>query len=166
MKKLISILIATFIFSLAGFSPQGAADCGGKNCPLKMHGRGEGHEKEKYACPIVDKLMRKGHFYLENQEALGLSEEQVAQIKQIKLEAKKDYIRQMGEFQIARLEMGYQLSQTNPDTKGVNDLIDQQAASMAQGAKASVAELLKLKSVLTEEQRVKAKELLDSDRDR
>lgn len=149
MKKSAGLLIAALFLTLIGSNFQALAE----------HGHGRGHEEEKYACPITSKLMKKGHFYLENQTELGLSEEQVTKIKQIKHEAKKAHLRQMAEFQIAALDIQHALSQPQVDADALYVLIDRNSASMSQAAKDTVSAFISLKAVLTGEQQTKVREL-------
>jgi len=103
--------------------------------------------------------MTKAHFYLENQKEIGLSEDQVNSIKELKLERKIAYVRQMSEQQVFILDVTHKLSQPKVDVEGIGAMIDQQIVPMAASAKETVAAYAKLKSILSEEQRAKAKEL-------
>ena len=125
-----------------------------------MRGNGRGFNKsEKYACPITAKLMKKGKFFLAHETELGLSEEQVDQIKAIKLDTKKAAARQKAEHEIFMLDMESKLSETAVDVDGISRMIDEQIPMMTQGAKKTVEDFAKLKAVLTPEQLAKAKEL-------
>ena len=134
---------------------------GGKQCPMSEkdcdHQDCKGGDDTK--CPIVGKLMKKAGFFLENQKEIGLSEDQVTQIKAIKMEAKRGYIRAGADMEIFELDLKEKLSDPVLDTDSVNAMIDQASAGMASGAKASIASYVKLKAVLSPEQMAKAKEI-------
>ena len=158
MKKiflLLSVLVLPLTLALPAY-----ANCSGDHCPMKKGGHG--HGGEKYECPIVAKFMKKAHFFLEHQQELGLKDEQVKAIKDLKTEVEKNYIRQSAEMKIFQLDMEAKMSEPKVDVEGINGMIDKGMASMAESAKASVASYAKLKGVLSDEQMSKAKELWHS----
>ncbi len=157
MKKALLILGILATFAFAATLPA-YAECHGGSCPMKHDGQSHG-EEEEYQCPVVAKLMKKAHFFLENQKDLGLSDEQVTNIKAIKMDTKKAYIRQMAEMQIFELDMQAELSEPKVDAEKLNGMIDTMSANMATGGKASVAAFVKLKGVLSDDQMAKAKEI-------
>ncbi len=160
MKKAILSLalsaLVLFLSSPAAFADYQGGPCAGGKCPFK--GRGMMAE-EMYACPITQKVMTKAHFFLDNQKELELSDDQVRQIKEIKLETKKAYLRQMTEHQIFELDVQYKMSEPKLDRKGIDAMIDQVAKSMTASAKETVSAYEKLKAVLSEDQLKKAKDL-------
>ena len=99
-----------------------------------------------------------GHEYLEHREQLGLSEQQVQDIKAMKLEMKKSMIRKMANMQIFKLDMKQHLSADTLNAEAINAMIDQQMSTMAAGAKEGVAAFVKLRSILTAEQQAKFKD--------
>ncbi len=108
--------------------------------------------------------MKKAKFFLKNQKEIGLSEEQVAQIKAIKLNTKKTALRQSAEMDIFKMELDAKLSDTKLDTAAIDAMLDQASGGWGAGAKASVAEYAKLKAVLNEQQMAKAKEIWMKDK--
>lgn len=138
------------------------ANYGGSQCPAggdhKACGQ-SGCEDQSYPCPIVDKAMKKACFYLENQDELGLSEEQVKSVKDIKMWFKKQMIRGQADMQIMMLDMNAKLSEETVDVEGTGVMIDEWMAGMAKEAKASLEAYAKLKAVLTPDQHAKAKEI-------
>lgn len=130
----------------------GKSECGKGDCDKSDCGSCEG-------CPILGKIMKKAKFFLSNQKEIGLSEEQVAQIKTIKLEAKKAGLRQAAEMKIFEMDIDAKLSNPKLDTEAINAMLDQASSGWGAGAKASVAEYVKLKAVLNEQQMAKAKEI-------
>lgn len=134
-------------------------DCAGKQCSLKGGSDcGKGGDCDA-PCPIASKLLKKAHFYLENQTELGLSEDQVKQIKAIKAQNKKAAIKAKADMEIAQMDMMEKLSETKVDVEALNAMVDQASSGMAAGAKATIADYAKLKAVLNEQQHAKAKEL-------
>jgi len=113
-------------------------------------------------CPILEKFMKKAHFFLENQTEIGLSEEQVTVIKKMKVDMKKKMIRNKADMQIHMLDMKAKLHEPIMDVAGINAMIDESMAQMAASAKAAIASLAELKGVLTAEQMEKAKEIWKS----
>jgi hypothetical protein len=124
-----------------------------KDCSKGDCGKGSG------GCPLVEKFMKKAHFFLDNQSEIGLTDEQVTKINTLKMDMKKTMIRNMAEHEIFMLDMKSKLSEPALDVEGINAMIDQSMAGMAAGAKGTVAALAELKSVLTEDQMTKAKEI-------
>lgn len=159
MKKfLLSVAFLTGLV-LAG---NAWADHGGAQCPVggdrKTCGQSR-YEDQSYPCPILDKAMKKAHFYLDHQDELGLSEEQIRSVKDIKMWFKKQMIRGQADMEIMMLDMKSKLNEEAVDVEGINTMIDEGMAGMAKSAKDSVEAYAKLKSVLTPEQIAKAKEI-------
>ena len=160
MKKMILFSVLPALLALSGTSPI-FADHGSGSCSRKHFSRS--HEEKENTCPITSKLMKKAHFYLEHQKDLGLTEDQVAVIKDLKLETKKTSIRQSAEMQIFSLDVQHKMAQTEVDVDGISAMIDQMSAAMTASAKEILNSFVKLKAVLTPEQTARAKELwLDS----
>lgn len=165
-KKITTLLLAVF-FLLSLALPAMAGDCKGGQCPMKNAQGGCGKSggscgNKEYQCPIVAKLMKKAHFFLENQKEIGLSEDQVQAIKAIKIEAKKSYIRQEAEMKIFEMDLDQKLSEPKVDVEALNAMMDSASAGFAQGGKATVASYAKLKAVLKDDQMAKAKEIWKS----
>lgn len=162
MKKIYALMLALFLglgtFALpamAGHDGHGAEqkmckmcdkkDCDGMDCD--------------YDCPITAKIMKKAKFFLANQKEIGLSDEQVAQIKAIKLETKKGYIRTKAEMEVFMLDLDAKLSEPKIDEAAIGTMFDSASAGWSTGMKSGVATYLKLKAVLNEAQMAKAKEI-------
>ncbi len=172
MKKTIlwflALLLVGSIVALPAF-----ADCDkhGKQCSLSGDksecGKGDCDKSDCGSCsecPIQNKIMKKAKFFLKNQKEIGLSEEQVAQIKAIKLNTKKTALRQSAEMDIFKMELDAKLSDTKLDTAAIDAMLDQASGGWGAGDKASVAEYAKLKAVLNEQQMAKAKEIWMKDK--
>lgn len=110
-------------------------------------------------CPIVSKLMKKAGFYLENADEIGLTDDQVKQIKAIKMDAKKEVILGKAQMEVAMLDMESNLSSDPIDAAALDQLIDKNMAEMGAGAKKMVQQYSTLKQVLNADQKKKAKEI-------
>ena len=115
--------------------------------------------QEESGCPIVSKLMKKSGFYLKNADEIGLSEDQVKQIKAIKLEAEKDEILGGAQMKVAFLDIESKMSADPVDQEALNAVVEGLSTSMNQGAKKTIKLYVDLKSVLTADQKKKAKEI-------
>ena len=167
MKKLIlSVLALVLILGGVVLTAQanhheGKSD--GK-CPMggeeKKCSKSKGDcDKGGSECPIVSKLMKKAGFYLENADEIGLSEEQVNQIKAIKTDTKKEMILGGAQMEVSMLDMEDKMKADPVDAEGLNQIIDKNLAEMATGAKKTVQRYAALKQVLTADQKKKAKEI-------
>ncbi|MBI4398786.1 MAG: hypothetical protein HY586_06645 [Candidatus Omnitrophica bacterium] len=108
---------------------------------------------------LAGKFFYKACGVLSQREALGLSDEQVNTLKNLKLDIQKNLIRQGAEIKILELELVSKLHNTPIDTGAVNKLIDQKYDLKKAVNKELVNAYAKLKSTLTEEQWAKFKEL-------
>lgn len=154
MKKL--TLMTLILFLAAAVPAMAEGQCPrGMDCP-KSHDCGGDKESP---CPIVAKLMKKAKFFLANAEAIGLTDEQIQQIKAIKVDAEKDEILGGAQMQVAFLELESKMSADPVDLEAINKTVDELSAGMSKGAKKSAQRYVDLKSILTVEQKKKAKEI-------
>ena len=154
MKKMMFLLVlgtAVFLSSTAS-AHFWNGKCKGKECPLKT-------EKECCQCPITDKFMKKAHFLLEQKSEVGLTDDQVKTIKELKLQMEKDSIRQSADKKTFMLDLQSKLSEDKVDIEGANTLIDQNFAAASAAAKSNLATYAKLKSLLNPDQIKKMKTL-------
>ena len=158
MKRTLTFaaLIAALIFS---FTPLASANHG--SCPM---GKGsdcgsKDQYEEKSPCQIMNQLLDRAHEALEHKKTLGLTPEQVATIRSIKIENKKRVIQQMAGMQIMMIDVKVKMMDEVFDAKGLSDLVDQGSVAMAEGAKQTIQDYEKLLNVLTAEQREKLKTL-------
>ena len=124
-----------------------------------------GKDSGYYHSGLKEKFFHKAHFYLEHQEELGLSEEQVDQIKALKIEVKKNMIRQGAEIDILKIDIHAGLREKQPDVDALHKLIDQKYNIKKTKAKTLVSSIVQVKSILTEEQSEKSKEIWRASRD-
>lgn len=162
MKKILMISVLALGLVFAG-TASADHECGGGQCPMKGGSeksceRG-GSDCEKGGCPILNKILMKSCFFLSNKTELGLSDEQVAKIQGIQLEAKKSAVKMGADMQLWTMDLEAKLSEPTVDVQGISAMIDQGTAAMGQSAKTSVQWYADLKAVLTPEQMAKAKEI-------
>jgi hypothetical protein len=129
--------------------------CKGDDCGKCNSGKNSDCDK----CPIMSKIMKKAKFFLSNSKEIGLSDEQVAAIKAIKMDTKKAGIRTEAEMKIWEMDLDAKLSEPAVDVEGLNAMIDKASAGWGEGAKQGIATYAKLKAILSEAQMAKAKEI-------
>lgn len=122
----------------------------------KRGGHGDGGGK-------LEKIFfMKAHFILENQEELGLAEDKVQAVKQLKLETKKALIRQNADLEIVSLDVMSELHEYPVDVKALNALLDRKFELKKADAKNMVAAIAQLKETLTPDQYAKMRSLWQS----
>ncbi len=163
MKKLIItgmvVLSLGLMTSLPAMAEHGSK-CSGNFCKYSGQKSDKACNKggdEGYQCPITVKIMKKAHFFLDNQEAIGLTNDQIAKIKAIKHETAKGIILAGAHMKVFEMDLKQQM-QANPiDQAGLNAMIDQSASGWGEGAKKSLQTYINLKATLTDSQMAKAK---------
>lgn len=108
---------------------------------------------------LESKFYHKMMTVIKNQEELGLSDEQVKKLKDLKLTTKKEEIRKKAEIDMLAIDIKAGMWEDAIDINVVNALIDKKYELKKEKAKALVAAYVALKSVLTEEQQEKLKGL-------
>ncbi len=146
MKNFVMALLIAILAFPASLS---YADHGGQ-CPAGKGG---------YQCPITEKFMKKAHFILENKDEIGLTEEQVKTIKDLKLKVKKGAIKQGADLEMMMLDLEGKMSEDQVDVEGINAMIDEGFSSMSGATKEVVSDYAKLKGTLTPEQMTKLKSI-------
>lgn len=106
-----------------------------------------------------DKFSHKVKMILSNKEELGLSEEQLKKIKELKMATAKDLIRIKAEIDIAALDIEAAMWGEAADTGALNKLIDKKYDLKKEKDKSLAAACAALKGILTEEQKEKMKGL-------
>ena len=163
MRSKLALLSILTLAAFAVAAPQAQAGCPLKGGECSHCSKGGDSECSKGdcggegGCPIMAAFKKKSHFFLENAQEIGLSDEQVTAIKAMKTQVKKWEIQQMAGMQIGMMDMEEKLHANPVDVEGLNAMIDQGMADMGKGAKELVATYAKLKAVLTPEQMTKAK---------
>lgn len=161
MKRL--SLIALMMFVFASITPTFADRCPDKQCSKGEYKSACKSCGEKdcgnHPCPITSKLMKKSCFLLGNAEEIGLSDDQVKKIKTIKMDAKKQMILGEAQMKIAFIDMTAKLHEEKLDLEGLNKMVDDFSAGMAESTKKTIQSYADLKGILTDEQMKKAKEV-------
>jgi len=116
--------------------------------------KGSGHHSM-----LADKFFSKAHFLLVHQESLGLAEDQVNQIKSLKMDVKKELVRRGANIDIVKIDIHSHLWQKQIDVAAINGLIDQKYDLKKEKAKYLVSSYAQLKGMLTDEQMEKAKSI-------
>lgn len=105
------------------------------------------------------KFFQKFGKIMKNQEALGLSDEQLDVIKKLKWDLKKEMIKQTAEIDVLEVDIDAALYEDTVDMEKVGGLIDQKYEYKKAKAKTIAGAVAELKKILTEEQLAKLKEL-------
>lgn len=116
-----------------------------QGCP-KGKGSGQG-------CGFEKNLFSKLHLALVHQEKLGLTEEQVAKIKQLKMSTKKDLIKREAEIDLVTVDIKTKLCEDNICQKSIGKLIDKKYDLKKEKAKALVGVFEEMKNILSDEQK-------------
>jgi Spy/CpxP family protein refolding chaperone len=123
---------------------------------------GKSHSKSNYRGDLESKLFGKAHYILKNEEELGLSEDQVQQIKDLKRSVKKSLIMQKAQIEVIAVDIKSMLYDNPVDVEGVNALVDQKYDIKKAKTKGLVESFAQLKATLSEEQWAKLKSLWKS----
>jgi len=89
------------------------------------HGHKYGKDKDWKDMSLEDKFMKKAHFLKMYGEEVGLTEEQVQRVKDLKYEVKRVVIQQNAEKDLLKVDIWKEIYE-KPDTfEKLNELIDQ-----------------------------------------
>lgn len=108
---------------------------------------------------LSDKFFMKTMFILENSDALALTEEQIQNIKKLKMDTQKELIKKKADIEIIELDIHSGLMEDKIDTKNVGKLVDQKMELKKQKTMTLVESYASLKNILTEEQKKSLKDL-------
>ena len=133
-------LMSLFLFSSTGFSWGGGS-------------RGESQST------FEDMFFFKAHGMIAKADELGLTEKQQEDIKSLKMDVKKQLIRQDAEIDLITVDIKQQMYQDSIDVNAVGKLLDQKYDLKKIKAKYLLESISKLKQVLSDEQRNKLKTL-------
>ena len=100
--------------------------------------------------------------YTRAHEELGLSEDKVDAIKNLKLETEKVLIKQNAEIEVVGIDMMAELHRYPVDVDKVNKLVDRKYELKKAEAKSLVEAIAKLKGALTKDQYDKLHKLLEA----
>jgi Spy/CpxP family protein refolding chaperone len=111
------------------------------------HG-GQGHS----AMSVKEKFFKKIHMIYLYQDELGVSDEQMQQIKDLKIGLKKDMIAAEADIDVIKIDIQSLLYTDTIDVDAINKLIDQKYETKKAKSKKTVAAYATLKKILTKDQ--------------
>jgi Spy/CpxP family protein refolding chaperone len=114
------------------------------------HGGKRGHHLD-----FETKFFKKAMMIFSNREELGLSDEQVAKIKELKTSVKKDLIRKEAEIEITAIDIEAEAHKDPMDTNAVIKLVEKKYDLKKEKEKSLVRACAALKGTLTKEQKEK-----------
>ncbi len=157
MKRIVGIMIFG-VCAIIFISSYIFADCGmmGHSQMKCMCAKGEGK------MDLEQKVFIKIHFVLENSTDIGLTDDQIEQLKTLKYTTKKNLIKDNADIELLELDIRQALGKDEIDTKDINSLIDKKFSIKAQKAKNLVGSYASFKKILTEDQQKKMKDMFSS----
>jgi len=111
---------------------------------------------------IFEKFFHFAHDVIENHEELGLSREAVKKIIDLKVNTKKQMIKDAAEVEIAAIDIFVELWSENTGTAEVNKLLDKKYELKKESMKRFIESFMALKKMLTPEQMKKVKAICKS----
>jgi len=131
--------------------------------PLNADACKDCQQKQEQKCKIAmvkDAVMK----FIKNAECLGLSDEQLAKLKNVKHAAIKDLIRQKADADVIAVDVKSAMYADKIDLKTVNKLIDAKYEAKKKMALTYVKAVSDAEGVLTAEQLSKAKKICAQDK--
>ncbi|MFC1755069.1 Spy/CpxP family protein refolding chaperone [Thermoproteota archaeon] len=116
--------------------------------------------KSKGDISMEGKFSKKIMLIFKNKDSIGLSDEQMIKIKDLKIAIKKDIIRAQAEIDIVAVDMKSQMYNNDVDLDALNKLIDKKYDLKKAKAKLIVGACSALRGILTKEQKEKMKEFM------
>ena len=114
-------------------------------------------------CCFAEKFFHFAHSILENHEELGLSEESVKKVRDLKIGTKKSMIRNRAEVELLMVDVIASLYQEKPDISAINRLIDKKFDVKKAGMKKLIAAFIGIKKLLSKEQIKQVKTICKSE---
>lgn len=118
------------------------------------HGKKDGQQMN-----FEEKFEKKLKIIFSNEDELGLTEAQMAKIKDLKIKTKKDLVKVNAEIDLVALDMKAEMWKDSADINVINKLIDKKYDLKKQKAKSLVAACMGIKDILTKEQQAAMKKL-------
>ncbi len=161
MKKVIvtclSVLVLTFSSSILSAEMHGKMhEMSTKNSHEKMkrmHASGYGKKGFK------GKFYKKIKLIIKKSDELGISDEQLKQVKRLKSETKKSLIKQEADLESIKVDFDDEMEKENLDKNTINRLIDKKYEIKKNKAKTIIAALSDLDEILKKDQKEKLKDL-------
>ena len=117
-------------------------------------------KKMKHKAKMEEKVLKKIHMIMKNKDELKLSENQITEIKKLKVDARKDFIRKKAEIEVTIVDIRSKLWDETIDVPGINKLVDQKYDLKKEKTKSLIAAYAELKKILSKEQKETLKELM------
>lgn len=124
------------------------------------YGQGRHHQKS-----IEGKFIKTVKIIHHNQDELNVNDNQLNQIRELKIALKKDSIKKKAEIMIITVDIRSFLYEDEIDVDAVSKLIDQKYEIKKAGMKKVVKSFAELKKILTKEQKEKLKEVIREQRE-
>jgi hypothetical protein len=109
---------------------------------------------------IGKKVFKKIHVIMKNKDELKLSENQITEIKKLKVDAKKNLIRKKAEIDVISVDIKSKLWDETIDVSGINKLVDQKYDLKKEKTKSLIGAYAELKKILSKEQKEMLKKLM------
>ena len=127
------------------------------------HAHAKDHSKMgKGDMSLENKLMKKLHCIFMMQDELGMTEEQLNKIKELKLKTKKDLIKKKAEIDILAVDIKAQFWGNTLDATKTKDLISKKYDLKKEKASIVVDGYVALQNILTDSQKKKMKDLCNA----
>ena len=156
MVLTIAMVLTFGLIQSESFADCGSSDCGKKACNYSSSECGKKDCKDK---PLGKKLLKKMHMIFNHQDELGISDDQLDKIKDLKIALKKELIQKEADLDIVKVDIRSALYEDEINLDAVNKLIDQKYETKKSKSKKVVSTLAELKKILTKDQMDKLKDL-------
>lgn len=145
------LMLGIFVFILAFCFP---------SVSFAQMGMGMGCQQEKGDFPdhgkkedLSEKVFHQMHMAIVGKDELAITDEQLKQIKKLKVETKKDLIMKKAEIETTALDIKSLLSDDNLDVQQVSKLIDRKYDLKKEKEKLLVSAYAAFKKILTDQQK-------------
>ena len=146
MKKILTISIAVAL----------VLGLGQLNSFAERHGMGH-HDYKKMS--INDRFFMKVEIIKKHQEEIGVTDDQMDQIRDLKTALKKDTIKKQAEIDILKIDIRSLMHKEQVNVEAVYKLIDQKYEVKKAKAKKAVESLAQLKKIITKDQMAKLRSI-------
>ena len=103
-------------------------------------------------CCFAEKFFHFAHSILENHEELGLTDEAVKKVRELKIGTKKSMIRNRAEVELLMVDIISSLYREKPEIPEINKLVDKKFEIKKVGMKKLIAAFIGIKKLLSKEQ--------------
>lgn len=126
--------------------------------PADAHACKKGCDKDTKKVCKISKIKKTAKMLWKSQECLGITDEQMAKIKDAKYDGVKNIIKLKSEVDLIKVDLKRAMWSPMIDTSAVHKLIEKKYDTKAKIAKSYVSTIAKFQEALTEEQRAKVLE--------